>query len=142
MAGSGKPVRWEDGGQPAPRITLSDGKVAEGVALVDDTGAQITDFGGGGSNPNTGTLSNVADTASSTTILAANSSRKGASVANDSSAALYLKMGSTASTTSYTVRLVQHAYWECPFGYTGIITGIWATDPGDGAARVTEYTTV
>ena len=31
-------------------------------------------------------------------------------------------------------------YYEVPFGYTGQLTGIWATDPGDGAARVTEIT--
>lgn len=88
----------------------------------------------------TGTISTVADNASSVTILAANTARLGCTIVNDSSAALYLKCGATASTTSYTVRLIQHAYWECPFGYTGIIDGIWATDPNDGAARVTEFT--
>lgn len=88
----------------------------------------------------TGTTSQVADTASSTTILASNANRLGASVQNDSSAALYLKCGTTASTTDYTVRLSQYDYWEVPFGYTGRIDGIWASDPGDGGARVTEYT--
>jgi hypothetical protein len=88
----------------------------------------------------TGTQTQVADTASSTTILASNSARLGASIQNDSSAALYLKMGTTASLTDYAVRLVQYSYFEVPYGYTGRIDGIWATDPGDGAARVTEYT--
>jgi hypothetical protein len=49
-------------------------------------------------------------------------------------------MGTTASLTDYAVRLVQYAYFEVPFGYTGRIDGIWQTDPGDGAARVCEYT--
>jgi hypothetical protein len=89
----------------------------------------------------TGANSSVADTASSTTILAANANRLGATVANDSSAVLYLLLGSTsASATNYSARLVQYAYYEVPFGYTGQLTGIWASDPGDGAARVTEIT--
>lgn len=88
----------------------------------------------------TGTTSQVADTSSSTTVLASNANRLGASIMNDSSARLYLKAGATASTTDYTVSLGQNDYWEVPAGYTGKIDGIWATDPGDGAARVTEYT--
>lgn len=89
----------------------------------------------------TATTTTVADNASSTTVLASNSSRKGASVTNDSSAALYLLVGSgTASTTNYTVRIAQYGYFEVPYGYTGQLTGIWDSDPGDGAARVTEYT--
>lgn len=82
----------------------------------------------------------VSDSATSVTLLAANASRLGATVANDSSAALYLKLGATASTTSYTARLVQYGYYEVPYGYTGVIDGIWASDPNDGAARVTELT--
>ena len=83
----------------------------------------------------------VADNAASTTILAANANRLGATVSNDSSAVLYLLLGSTAaSATSYSVRMVQYGYYEIPFGYTGQLTGIWASDPNDGAARITEIT--
>lgn len=89
----------------------------------------------------TPTQSTVADSASSVTVLASNANRLGASIENDSSAVLYLKLGATASITSYTVRMVQYAYYEVPSGYTGVIDGIWATDPGDGAARVTELAT-
>lgn len=88
----------------------------------------------------TATTSQVADTASSTTLLALNANRLGATIQNDSSAALYVKLGTTATATDYTVRMVQYAYYEVPFGYTGRIDGIWATDPGDGAARITELT--
>lgn len=85
--------------------------------------------------------SSVADNAASTTILASNANRLGATVTNDSSAALYLLLGSgVASTTNYTVRITQYGYYEVPFGYTGQINGIWASDPNDGAARVTELT--
>ncbi len=88
----------------------------------------------------TATHSSVADTATSTTLLSSNTSRLGASITNDSSAVLYVKLGTTASATDYAVRMVQYAYFEVPYGYTGRIDGIWATDPGDGAARIVEFT--
>ncbi len=90
----------------------------------------------------TGANTSVNDTASSVTILAANANRLGATVSNDSSATLFLLLGSTtASATNYTVKVVSNSYYEVPFGFTGQLTGIWATDPNDGAARVTEITT-
>lgn len=86
----------------------------------------------------TGTKSNVASSASSVTILAANTARKGATIANDSTAILYLDVsGGTASTSSYTVQLASGDYYEVPFGYSGAITGIWAS--ANGSARVTEF---
>jgi len=88
----------------------------------------------------TATTTQVADSASSVQILAANTSRLGATIFNDSTAALYVKMGTTASATDYTIRLIQYEYFKVPFGYTGRIDGIWASDPGDGAARITEFT--
>ena len=51
---------------------------------------------------------------------------------------LYVKFGTTASATSYTVKMVADAYYEVPFGYTGRIDGIWAS--ANGNARVTEMT--
>lgn len=88
----------------------------------------------------TSTVTTVADTASSTQLLAANTARLGATIENDSSAVLYVKLGTTASATDYTVRMVQYAYYEVPYGFTGRIDGIWASDPGDGAARISELT--
>lgn len=121
---------------------------AEAVALVDTSGAAIstlpvsvaTTVSTKETRSATGTTTQVADTASSTTLLASNTNRLGASIQNDSSAVLYLKCGATASATDYTVRLIQYAYYEVPFNYTGRIDGIWASDPGDGAARITEFT--
>lgn len=90
---------------------------------------------------NTCTFSSVGDAASSTTILAANPQRKGASIVNTSTATLYLRMdgGTATTTTGHNVQLIQGNYFEVPFGYTGLITGIWASDAG-GAANVAEYT--
>lgn len=86
----------------------------------------------------TGTLSNVASSATSVVILASNSSRKAATVYNDSTQILYLKFGTTASTTSFTAPLAAATYYEVPGGYTGEIDGIWASS--NGFARVTEIT--
>lgn len=88
----------------------------------------------------TSTTSQVADSSSSVQLLAANTSRLGATIWNDSTAILYVKLGTTASATDYTVQIVTGAYYEVPFGYRGRIDGIWATDPGTGAARITELT--
>lgn len=87
----------------------------------------------------TGTLSSVASSASSVTILASNSSRKRFSVYNDSTQILYLNVaGSTASTSAYTVQIPTLGYFESaePIN-TGTITGIWAS--ANGNARVTEF---
>ncbi len=91
----------------------------------------------------TSTTSNVASSASNVTILAANTARLGATIANDSTAILYLKLGSASSATSYTVQMAGStsggiSYYEVPFRYTGIITGTWAT--ANGNARVDELT--
>lgn len=91
----------------------------------------------------TATLSNVAASGTSVTLLSANAARIGAQVTNDSSALVYIKFGTTASTTSYTVVLAGAAsapfsYYEVPAGYTGRIDAIWASATGN--ARVTEIT--
>ena len=85
----------------------------------------------------TATLSSVSDTASSTTLLAANPGRRGASIYNDSTSTLYVKYGTTASATSFTVKLFPDDYHEVFGGFTGRIDGIWSAD-ASGAARVTE----
>jgi hypothetical protein len=84
----------------------------------------------------TATTSNVAASATSVQLLAANAARKGATCYNDSAADCYLKLGTTASATSFTVKLGPFAYYEIPFGYTGRVDGVWSS--AAGAARVTE----
>lgn len=87
----------------------------------------------------TATLTNVNDSATSVTLLSANTSRLGAMIANDSTESLYVKYGTTASVTSFSVLISPGGYHEVPFGYTGRIDGIWSAD-GAGAARMTELT--
>jgi hypothetical protein len=86
----------------------------------------------------TAAVTQTAGSASSVTLLSSNTARLGCSVHNDSSAILYVKFGTTASTTSYTIRLTSQSYYECPFNYTGRIDGIWASAAGN--AYVTELT--
>lgn len=86
----------------------------------------------------TATSSNVSASASVVTLLSSNTNRLGATFQNDSTDILLLKLGSTASSTSYTVRMISNSYYEVPFSYTGIITGIWLGT--NGAVRTMELT--
>lgn len=86
----------------------------------------------------TGTQTSVAGSAVSVTLLASNASRLGASFYNDSSAILYLRCQAAASTANFTVKLFAEDFYELPFGYTGIVDGIWALAVGN--CRVTEHT--
>jgi hypothetical protein len=91
------------------------------------------------SKPATATLANVASSASSVTLQASNAARMGWSIFNDSTSVLYLKYGTTASATSYTVQIPAGGYFEVASPvYTGRIDGIWAA--ANGNARVTELT--
>lgn len=87
----------------------------------------------------TSAQTSVVAAASSTVVLAANANRLGATVFNDSTALLYLLLGSgTASNSNYSVQIAAGGYYETPFNYTGALTGIWAA--ANGNARVTELT--
>lgn len=91
-------------------------------------------------NVNMPTASAAAATAvpaatSSTSLLAANSSRKGATIWNNSTAVLYVELGSTASATAYTAKLESGGYYEVPYSYTGAISGIWSAANGNALVR-------
>jgi hypothetical protein len=126
-------------GTATPTIATDDvaGRHFQRVKL--DVGADgATSLWVGSDTVSTATLANVAGSASSVTLLASNTARKGAYVFNDSTATLYLKYGSAASTTSYVVQVPPGAFWEMPNRpiYTGLIAGIWSA--ANGNARVTE----
>lgn len=86
----------------------------------------------------TGTMSSVAGNASSATLLASNSSRKGFTLYNDSTAICRVAFGATASATAFTFLMQPNAYYENNSNYTGAIAGIWASATGN--MRVTELT--
>lgn len=108
------------------------------VIPVSDNGSSLTVDGAVTATPEkaaTATLANEATSTSSATLLASNSSRKKAVIVNDSAANLYVKYGTTASSTSYTYLLQPMDTLE-ETNYTGRIDGILAS--GTGNARTTE----
>ena len=87
------------------------------------------------------TCTSVAAAVADTVLAAANLNRGIVTVHNDSSSVLYLKLGTGASPTSFTVRMAPQGYYELPLGsgdrvYTGSINGYWSS--ASGSARVTE----
>lgn len=113
-----------------------------GASTAANQATEITSLASLVTNTNestTSAITSVAGSSSSVSLLALNTSRKMATFYNDSTAILYLKLGATASTTSYTVQLVAGAYYELPWkSYTGAIDGIWAS--ATGSVRITELT--
>lgn len=86
----------------------------------------------------TSSVTSVAASATNTTLLASNANRIFASIYNESNKTAFIKLGTTASNTSYTILLMPNAYWEVPNDYTGEIDAIWSS--ANGNARVTELT--
>lgn len=83
----------------------------------------------------------VARVASSATVVTlkadSGQSRRSLQIFNESTAILYVKHGSAASLTDYTLQIAPSGYYEAPQPiYRGIVTGIWAA--ANGAAQVTE----
>jgi hypothetical protein len=97
-----------------------------------------------GGLPAISATSTVAGAASSTSLLASNASRSGATLFNEqptdgTGEILFLLLdAAAASTSNYTVQVPINSYYEVPFGYTGEIRGIWGAAVGD--VRVTELT--
>ncbi|MEH2124173.1 hypothetical protein [Nostoc sp.] len=83
----------------------------------------------------TSTPTTVGSSTDSDTILAANSNRKGATIWNNSTATLYLEFGATATTSAFTAKLLAGGYYEVPFHYTGVISGIWSAANGNALVR-------
>lgn len=86
----------------------------------------------------TSTRTDVASSSSTVTVLALNANRLGATIYNDSTQNVYLKFGTTATASDFTIMLYAAQYFELPFGYTGRVDGIWVS--ANGNARVTELT--
>ena len=108
------------------------------VAINDATGNQLSGFDS--TRPATATLTNVVTSTTSAILLAANVARRQVFIYNDSNSTLYVKFGTTASVTSFTVLIPKNGAWESVLnGYTGTIDGVLSS--GAGTARVTEVTT-
>lgn len=113
------------------------------VVLVDTNGDPYTASGSSATPPATATRTQVNDSATAVSLVAANTGRKGLVITNDSSARVFVGYGATApTTTNYTFVILSGQTWEMTPSnvFTGQLQGIWETDPNDGAARITELT--
>lgn len=91
-------------------------------------------------SPSSSVVTAVGDDTAVQTLLAANTNRQGYSFYNASTAVAYVKLGSAASTSSYSFQLAASGgFYESPADpiYAGIITAVWASDAG-GSILVTE----
>jgi hypothetical protein len=86
----------------------------------------------------TSSVTSVASSASNVQLLASNANRVFASIYNESSKQVFIKLGTTASNTSYSILLMPNSYWEVPSDWTGEIDAIWSA--ANGSARITELT--
>lgn len=90
----------------------------------------------------TATLTSVAASVTSVTVIAANTNRRGLRLhAVTSSAVCYVHMGTgTAAATlgGHSFDMQPGALYEDPDGYTGAVTAVWAT--ATGGLNVTELT--
>ena len=134
------PLSTTGGGTEATALRVTIANDSTGVVSVDDNGSSLTVDGTVTSNEGTvssATLANVASSASSVTLIASNASRKRFMIFNDSTENLYVKFGATASTSSFTVKILPDGYYEAPSPcYTGVVDGIWSS--ANGSARTTE----
>jgi hypothetical protein len=89
--------------------------------------------------PSNSVVTSIGQTISTVTLLASNGARKGAIIFNTASNKfLFVKLGSGATISDYSVRLMPGVAYELEFpAYTGIITGTW-DGAGSGDAKVTE----
>lgn len=82
-------------------------------------------------------VTQVSSSATSVQLLASTVGRKGAYFFNDSTAIAYLKLGTTAATNSYTIKMAAGSFYELPYPcYTGRIDCIWAS--ANGVMAITE----
>lgn len=74
------------------------------------------------------------------TLLSANPSRIGATFYKEGANTCYIKLGATATATSFTVRLSNNGYYELPENYTGRVDIIFSTAAANNPLYVTEIT--
>jgi hypothetical protein len=89
--------------------------------------------------PTTATVIVIPAVASAVTLAAQNSARVGLMVANNatSTSTLWVKFGSNATLSSWSVPVEPGGYYEMPPRYyAGVVTGVWSNTTGD--AHVTE----
>lgn len=84
-------------------------------------------------------VSSVDSSTTVVTLKAANTSRRGLWLYNNSTASAYVKAGSAATSSDFSFIVGAGEYYEFPVPmYTGIVTALWASQ--NGSMKVTELT--
>ena len=78
---------------------------------------------------------NVAAATSNTPLLAANASRQGFKLFNDSNSAVFVNFGDAADASNFVVKMGPNAFYETN-DFTGAVNALWVS--ANGAMRVTE----
>lgn len=78
-------------------------------------------------NSTTSSVTQVTPSTTVTTVLAVNAARTFAHLSNGSAKQMYVKLGTAASTTSYTDIVLAGSVFDVPDNYTGVITAVWAS---------------
>ena len=88
-------------------------------------------------HPNEVVPSTVEASTNSVVLLAPNSDRMGATVWNLSNSKLFIELGNVATPTEFSAMLKPSGYYELPYHWKGVITGVW--DGSGGYALVREF---
>mgnify|MGYP003154541536 CR=1 FL=1 len=123
-------------GNMTPRTPL-EFLVQENNRLVTDLIAVSGGGGGGSSVATSAAVTSVASVMTSAQLLAANTNRVEAIITNDSTAVLYVKLGTAVTSTNYTIKLLAGESLVID-KYNGVIHGTWSSVNGN--ARLTETT--
>jgi hypothetical protein len=121
----------EDGGNlEAAATSLSNIETAL-ADLALESGGNLDTLVASVANPSTATVTTVTMTGATDSLVSANASRKGLYVFNNAAKDVYVKLGTSASAISFTVKLADQQYFELPSPvYTGAVTA-FATVGGD-----------
>lgn len=88
----------------------------------------------------TSARSTVAASTVSSTLVPANSSRKGLTIFNDSNTTLLIALAAvTVSAVNFDLKVLTDTLFTLPFGWTGAVSGLWIGVPV-GFARCNEFT--
>lgn len=132
-------TKQSDGSQKTQIVDGSGNVIGSTTNALDVNIKSSTSITANPSAPSTSSVSSVASSATSVTLLSSNASRKKFLIFNDSTQTLYVKLGTTASSSDYTIQLSSNQWYESfPNDYTGRIDGIWSS--ANGNARITELT--
>lgn len=120
-----------------PPITIAGGIQSVAFAGANTVSVVGTVFVGGSvaavSTPLSTTTSSVYAVLSSITaisVMALNTARDGGQIYNNSGTTMFIKLGTVATTSVFTVAMQPGDYYELPTGWTGVVSGISASNAG------------